>query len=378
MEVFLAELTAGSRDFDLEVAISLTEKIMEINEEIYSYTSLRRDIFDRGEKEQEQLTKFRLQWIKSLIHQFTMCLKEPYIDQQMLEMVQLDLNRALDSFSRVSIGDYLDRYDGMLHELADKLGKKVVLEREQIRYKYFDSASLSSVNTALIHIFRNCLDHGLEGPEIRKSSGKDESGTISITTEARDHWVTIEISDDGAGINEDKVALKAVSNGLISRERYENMNKAQKLDLIFASGLSTKTEVTDLSGRGVGMDAVRASIREAGGSIVVDSEAGKGSRFVIKVPEKFEEFISSISVFDWTAVVRAAWATISDFTHQAGVDLILEHDMECSFFLLGEHQRLQEALGHVFLELFQHPKRQGDIHCFLESQLGRRDQDRSR
>ena len=374
VEGFLQEITTGKRAFCSDIAVLLTEKIMEINEEIYSYTSLRRDIFDRGEKDQEQLTKFRLQWIKSLIHQFTFCLREPYLDHNTVDTIQLDLNRALDSFSRVSIRGYLARYDGVLKELAERLSKKVALDQSGIEYQFFDSDTLSAVNTAMLHILRNCLDHGVELPEERVKAGKEELATIAISIAVKDHWITIEIRDDGGGIDADKVALVAVANGVISRQQYENLSFENKLDLIFASGLSTKGEVTDLSGRGVGMDAVRAAIRDIGGIIRVESEQGVGSRFVIKIPEKYEEFISKVSVFDWLESVRSAWATAYDFAQNKKIDLQLVTKEDEAFFLLGHKKKIEESLERFFLDLIK-DRASGTIVCEVTNFLGRRDGD---
>ena len=374
VEVFLQEITTGKRTFCSDIAVLLTEKIMEINEEIYSYTSLRRDIFDRGEKDQEQLTKFRLQWIKSLIHQFTFCLREPYLDHNTIDIIQVDLNRALDSFSRVSIRGYLARYDGVLKELAERLSKKVRLDQSGVEYQFFDSGTLTAVNTAMLHILRNCLDHGVELPEERMKLGKEELATIAISTAVKDHWITIEICDDGCGIDADKVALVAVANGVISRRQYENLSFKNKLDLIFASGLSTKVEVTDLSGRGVGMDAVRAAIRDIGGIIKVESEQGVGSRFVIKIPEKYEEFTSKVSVFDWLESVRSAWATADNFASNRKIDLQLITKEDEAFYLLGHKKKIQESLERFFLDLIK-DRSSGTILCEVTSVLGQRDGD---
>jgi len=135
-----------------------------------------------------------------------------------------------------------------------------------------------------VHILRNAVDHGMETPEERRSAGKAANGTITITvTRDKDH-VHICIADDGRGMDPLRLAARAVEKGLLSREQASALTRHEAFMLICAPGFSTAETVSDISGRGVGMDAVRTAVHGLGGGLVIESEAGRGSRFLLRLP----------------------------------------------------------------------------------------------
>ena len=136
----------------------------------------------------------------------------------------------------------------------------------------------------LVHLIRNSLDHGIETPEIRKAKGKPEEGTVLLKAYHSGNHVFIEIEDDGAGINRDKVLQKALNNGIVNEQLAETLTDKQVYELIFASGFSTAEAISNVSGRGVGLDVVKNTIETLGGNVSVDSVEGKGSRFSIQLP----------------------------------------------------------------------------------------------
>ncbi|WP_197471917.1 chemotaxis protein CheA, partial [Oleiphilus sp. HI0067] len=129
---------------------------------------------------------------------------------------------------------------------------------------------------------RNSLDHGIESPETRVAAGKDEMGKITLNAFHQGGNIVIQIIDDGAGLNRDRILEKAIDNGLVKAS--DNLSDEQIYDLIFKPGFSTASEITDISGRGVGMDVVRRNIQELNGSVEVESQSGKGSTFTIRLP----------------------------------------------------------------------------------------------
>ena len=135
-----------------------------------------------------------------------------------------------------------------------------------------------------MHIIRNSLDHGLETPEERLAAGKDEVGSIIMSAEQANGQMIITIEDDGHGINFEKVAMKALSNGLIDENTYNTMTNQEKAMLVFGAGVSTADEITDISGRGVGMDVVKTNIHKLGGAINLDTEMGRGTIITIMLP----------------------------------------------------------------------------------------------
>lgn len=173
------------------------------------------------------------------------------------------------------------RMPRLVRELAAQTGKQVrlILEGETTEV---DKTVIDRIGEPLTHMIRNAIDHGLESTEDRIASGKPAEGTVRLSAEHRGGRIVIEIADDGAGINRARVREKAIEKGLISASA---MLSDEEVDnLIFMPGFSTASAVSNISGRGVGMDVVRRSIVELGGRIVIVSTPGKGSRFVLTLP----------------------------------------------------------------------------------------------
>lgn len=173
------------------------------------------------------------------------------------------------------------RFPRMVRDMAQKLDKKIdlILIGENTE---LDKTVMEKIGDPLVHLVRNAVDHGIESAENRKAAGKSETGTITLKAFHQGGHVVIQISDDGAGLNAEKILNKAKEKGLIGSN--ENPSLTQIHDLIFTPGFSTADVVSDLSGRGVGMDVVRRNIRDLGGNVEIKSELGKGSTFTVYLP----------------------------------------------------------------------------------------------
>ena len=176
-----------------------------------------------------------------------------------------------------------DRYPRLIRELSKKLNKKIKYIEEGKDTK-LDKTVIEKLADPMIHLIRNSIDHGIEPPEERIKKGKPQEGIIKISARSEGDRVYITIEDDGRGIDENKVIKKALEKRLINPDLIDKMSKEEKLKLIFLPGLSTKDEITDLSGRGVGMDAVKNTIEELGGNIYIESEIDKGTKITIELP----------------------------------------------------------------------------------------------
>lgn len=170
-----------------------------------------------------------------------------------------------------------------VRDLAKRVDKPIIFETFGGETEV-DRSVIESISDPLLHILRNSIDHGIETPDEREAAGKPRDGHIKVTARHHEGFIVLEISDDGRGIDTAKVKAKAVERGLISREVADRMSDKEALSLIYASGLSTASTVSDISGRGVGMDIVRANVQALGGIIDVDSERGKGSKFTLRLP----------------------------------------------------------------------------------------------
>jgi two-component system chemotaxis sensor kinase CheA len=171
----------------------------------------------------------------------------------------------------------------LVRDLSAELGKQVRLEADGGDVE-LDREMIEMIRDPLTHIVRNSIDHGIEPPEERAAAGKPEAGALKVSARQAGNQILIEVADDGRGIDGDALVRKARAAGLISAEQAENLNAAQRTALVFAPGLSTAGEVTAISGRGVGMDVVRANIERIGGVVDIDSRASQGVKLAIRVP----------------------------------------------------------------------------------------------
>jgi len=198
-----------------------------------------------------------------------------------LERHTRELQESVMQIRMLPISFTFSRFPRLVHDLSAKLGKKVELKLSGENTEV-DKTVIEKIGDPLVHLVRNSLDHGLEPPDERLAAGKPETGTVYLNAFHKGGNIIIEIRDDGRGLNRDKIEEKAIERGLIDEEH--NLNDQQIYELIFQPGFSTADEVSDVSGRGVGMDVVRRNINELGGGITIESTPGKGSAIIIRLP----------------------------------------------------------------------------------------------
>ena len=202
---------------------------------------------------------------------------------QRLSNVTAELQEGVMKTRMQPIGSAWQKLPRVVRDLATELGKDIELEMHGAETE-LDRQVLDLIKDPLTHMVRNSADHGLETPEERRTAGKPEKGTIRLSAYHQGGYIIIEISDDGRGLDGEKIKAKAAANGLASEAEIDKMTEAQIQKFIFAPGFSTAAKVTSVSGRGVGMDVVRTNIDQIGGTIDVKSVPGEGSSFSIKIP----------------------------------------------------------------------------------------------
>ena len=200
---------------------------------------------------------------------------------EQLERNTRDLQEQTMSIRMLPVDNAFQRIPRIVHDLSIAQGKQVTLEFSGETTE-LDKTVLEKIGDPLVHLVRNALDHGIETPDIRASKGKPEQGTIKINASHEGGYVILRISDDGNGINSDKLLAAAIEKNLIAEG--EELSETQIQNLIFLPGLSTSKEINDISGRGVGMDVVKRNISDLGGTVDVWSEQGIGSTFTIRLP----------------------------------------------------------------------------------------------
>jgi two-component system chemotaxis sensor kinase CheA len=183
----------------------------------------------------------------------------------------------------VPVKTIFTKFPRMLRDLAKASGKKIELQMVGEDTE-IDKSLIEELSDPLIHLIRNSADHGIEAPETRAQSGKPETGIVTLRARHEGDSVLVEIEDDGKGIDPTIIRKKAVEKGLITQERADTMSDDEAVDMIFLPGFSTAQKITDISGRGVGMDVVRSNVRRLNGRVTVKSLVGKGSIFTLKLP----------------------------------------------------------------------------------------------
>ena len=202
---------------------------------------------------------------------------------QRMNLIATELQEDVMKTRMQPIGNIWNKFPRTVRDLAHSCGKEVRLEMVG-QDTELDRTIIEAIKDPLTHLVRNSMDHGIEAPEARKRAGKDATGVLTLRAFHEGGQVNIEISDDGAGLNADRIRKKAVERGLTSSEQAARMPDRDIFNLIFLPGFSTAEKITNVSGRGVGMDVVKTNVEKIGGTVDVQSTAGKGTTVRVKIP----------------------------------------------------------------------------------------------
>jgi two-component system chemotaxis sensor kinase CheA len=264
-----------------------------------------------------------------------------------LDRVTSDIQVAVMRTRMQPVDKLFGRYPRLIRDLANKTGKKISLVIEGGETEV-DKSVIEELGDPLVHMLRNSCDHGLEGPEERVRAGKNDTGTITIRASHEGSHVRIVIADDGRGLNRERIAKKAIERGLFSSEQIQAMSDHEVYQIIFEPGFSTAEKVSDLSGRGVGMDVVRTNIQKLKGSIALSSVPGKGTTLNITIP---------LTVAILHAMMVAVGSEIYAVPLSGILEIVRPADMHTS--TIGGHpvMQLRDSLLPLIngARLFDHP-----------------------
>jgi len=258
-------------------------------------------------------------------------------------MLQAEIMQA----RMLPIDNVFRRFPRMVRDLAQKLGKEVdfIIEGQETE---LDRSVIEVIGDPLIHLLRNSLDHGVEMPEERERLGKPRKGKVWLRARHEENFIVIQIEDDGRGMDPEKLRTKALENGMITSEAASRMSDKEALNLIFAPGFSTADAVSEVSGRGVGMDIVKSNLTRFGASIEVESQLGAGSRFTIKLPLTLAiirgllvKVASSVYVIPIVSVVETIKISQQDIHRLHGQEVIIQRGNTLPLIRL---QRLFEGI----------------------------------
>jgi two-component system chemotaxis sensor kinase CheA len=227
---------------------------------------------------------------------------------RILERRLHELQKGVMDVRMVPVGQLFEKMTRIVRRVSNEQGKKVELDIRGADTE-LDKLIIEDVSDPLMHIIRNAIDHGLETPAERLAAGKPEKGTIALWASQKGNHVVIEVRDDGRGIDPEKVRLKAVEKGLISE--HQELTREDIYELLFMPGFSTRDEVSDMSGRGVGMDVVKNNIAELSGMVELSSELGQGTVMTITLPITL-------------AIIKALIVQVSDKTYAIPINSVLE------------------------------------------------------
>ncbi|MEH6472351.1 MAG: chemotaxis protein CheA [Halopseudomonas sp.] len=249
-------------------------------------------------------------------------------DEELLESVSL-ISRLVEEIRdrslrlrMVQIGDTFNRFNRVVRDVAKEMDKSINLVIAGAETE-LDKSVVEKIGDPLTHLVRNSIDHGIESAEMRLAAGKPEKGTVRLNAYHDSGNIVIEVSDDGGGIDADKVLAKAIANGLVSPE--QQLSRPEILRLILEAGLSTKAAVSNLSGRGVGMDVVKKNVEALRGSIEVDSELGLGSSIRIRLPLTLSIIGGFLVEVGRASYVVPLDSVVECIEHGEGAEVIREH-----------------------------------------------------
>ncbi|WP_166243227.1 chemotaxis protein CheA [Paenibacillus turpanensis] len=226
------------------------------------------------------------------IAQIGMLLRDKYMDDMLEDLDQVsnhisrvigDLQESVMKTRMLPIDQLFQRFPRMVRDLSQSLKKGIELVI-QGRETELDRTVIEEISDPIIHLLRNSVDHGIESAEQRLAAGKPEKGTVTLRAAHQDNQVVLTVEDDGGGIHTDKLKKAAVSKGILTQQQADAMNEQEALGIIFMPGLSTSSAISEVSGRGVGMDIVRSHIEKLNGLIDVETNVGQGTKFTIKLP----------------------------------------------------------------------------------------------
>ena len=276
-----------------------------------------------------------------------------------LHMVTTDLQVAVMKTRMQPIKKVYGKFPRVVRDIARTLNKEINLEMHGEDTEV-DKNLVEMLGDPLVHLVRNSCDHGIEMPDVRVAAGKPRVGTVLLTAEQAGDHILLTISDDGAGMDAEVLRRKAVEKGMMDAEQAARMTPQECYNLIFLPGFSTKAKISDISGRGVGMDVVRTKISSLNGSVEVDSELGKGSRILIRMPLTLAIMPALMVIVDGQifALPLASVAEILDMDLTAtnvvdGQLVVLVRDKAMPLFYLqhwlarGQAQRPIPPNGHV-------------------------------
>lgn len=265
----------------VRIRLSKLEELIKLMGEVVSSHASLRELVNSARQLERHARLEQAGELPAALRQFSRDIKETVISQ---ESLMQELHDKALQMRMLPLGIVFEPAARLVRDLARSLGKQVECRIQGSEIE-LDRQMIDQLADPVIHLLRNALDHGVEMPEVRQQKGKNPQGRLDLTARQDGGWVVLDVSDDGAGISLEAIRDKALKKQLVTQEQLEGMNDQEVMDMIFLPGFSTSSMITELSGRGVGMDVVKRSVVDGlQGVISMSSRAGEGTRFTLRLP----------------------------------------------------------------------------------------------
>lgn len=351
-EDYLAELMRADAVSEAARA-QLAELLGYVSAEVETYHDLRERLLGDARRSEQvgQQQALRLTWLTSLIGRIFTSLKNPTNGPAALSALYAEYQNAVASVGKEDLADYVQRYDRMLQEMGQKAGKQLAPLTLTGNLRFLAHDKMELLNDVFLHCLRNALDHGLETPLKRQAFGKPAAGKIQIDCNQMGGLAAIVIRDDGKGIDPEELRVKAVERGHLVAAAARTLSEEQLLDLVFQTGFSTSPVVTEISGRGVGMDVAKETMRQLGGDARVQTLKGHGTEVHLHFPLVESRFTSRLSLFNIHAELRTILAALAPLCADTHAELDAAPEMRRRALALLDRFLFGEAMKELLVAL---------------------------
>jgi HPt (histidine-containing phosphotransfer) domain-containing protein len=366
-EHVLEQLRQSNAQADEQTIKELNTNLQRLKAEVDSYCKLRLKLLgpDALEDTSKGDNAVQLQWLTSLAGRMFSHFKNPCPSQSGQDNLHQEFERSVSTVGKEDVMSYIKLYENMCKTFAARLGKKIKPIRFTGNVRYLSSETLRNINDILVNCLRNSISHGIERIESRKECGKEPAGELRIDLTVTGETLAIGIFDDGAGIDPDRLARKVVEKRLLKRDQVTRMSDEQLIDLIFQTGLTTAETISDVSGRGVGMDVVRDAAKNLGGNAKVISTSKRGTHIEICVAWEESRFINRHSIFDLGMTVQTIHSRFQSILLRNNINLVLQDGFSSRNLVLNDHSLIAGALQQIFLGLISSCANDAEVHVSL-------------
>lgn len=367
-ESYLTLIRRNNWELNSSLLKDIREKLDTLGGEIDSYCQLRISVLGRNIGEvKSNISVLQVQWLTSVISRIFATLKNPTIPARVLDRLEFEFQRAVSSIGKEDLRDYVKRYDQYLGQLSEKLGKHVNYIKLEGNLRFIATEQMQYLNDVLVHCLRNAIDHGIERAKERTDLNKPSKGTITLGVNLVDSKLELSLSDDGAGIDPKKVRVKALENGLIDEQSVGSYSDSQVVDLIFETGVSTAKVVSEVSGRGVGMDVVRETMRNLGGDVAIsETEVGKGTTLKLWCPYPDSRFMTKRSIFDLSSEVKHALSRFDKVYKAGGGGIEILGTLGQKNLVYADRRATNDVIEQLIFSLIE----AGGTQCSIQVGLG--------